>query len=105
MTGMTSEVEQDLPTESPLRPLVTHIYTADPSARVFDGVLYVYPSHDVDVGVPEDDDGEHFATKAEARAAVFQWIVWYNTTRLHSALDYRAPIEYEQHLTKQLLAA
>lgn len=27
-------------------PLVTHIFTADPSARVFDGKLYIYPSHD-----------------------------------------------------------
>lgn len=30
-------------------PFVTHIYTADPTARVFDGKLYVYPSHDVSV--------------------------------------------------------
>lgn len=28
-------------------PLVTHIYTADPTARVFNDVLYVYPSHDI----------------------------------------------------------
>ncbi|MCW2120731.1 family 43 glycosylhydrolase [Flavobacterium sp. 7A] len=28
-------------------PLVTKIFTADPTARVFDGKLYVYPSHDV----------------------------------------------------------
>ncbi|WP_119844441.1 family 43 glycosylhydrolase [Reichenbachiella sp. MSK19-1] len=28
-------------------PLVTHIYTADPTARVFDGQLYIYPSHDI----------------------------------------------------------
>ncbi len=27
-------------------PLVRHIYTADPTARVFDGTLYVYTSHD-----------------------------------------------------------
>ncbi|MFI3319450.1 MAG: family 43 glycosylhydrolase [Rikenellaceae bacterium] len=27
-------------------PLVTHIYTADPTARVFDGKLYVFPSCD-----------------------------------------------------------
>ena len=27
-------------------PLVTHLYTADPTARVFDGKLYVYPSSD-----------------------------------------------------------
>lgn len=30
-------------------PFITHIYTADPSARVWeDGRLYVYPSHDID---------------------------------------------------------
>ena len=29
-------------------PLVTHMYTADPSARVFEGRVYVYPSHDLD---------------------------------------------------------
>ena len=28
-------------------PLVTHIYTADPTARVFEGKLYIYPSHDI----------------------------------------------------------
>ncbi len=27
-------------------PLVTHIYTADPSAHVFNGKIYIYPSHD-----------------------------------------------------------
>ena len=32
-------------------PLVTHMFTADPTARVFDGKLYVYPSHDI---VPEE---------------------------------------------------
>ena len=42
------------------RPLVTHIYTADPSAHVFEGKLYVYPSHDIDAGIPFDDDGSHW---------------------------------------------
>jgi beta-xylosidase len=41
-------------------PLVTHIYTADPSAHVFEGKLYIYPSHDIDAGVPFDDLGSHF---------------------------------------------
>jgi beta-xylosidase len=45
------------------KPLVTHMYTADPSARVFNGRLYVYPSHDWDSGVPEDDTGAHFDMK------------------------------------------
>lgn len=29
-------------------PIVSHIYTADPSAHVFDGRVYVYTSHDLD---------------------------------------------------------
>ena len=41
-------------------PLVTHIYTADPSAHVFDGSVYIYPSHDIDAGIPFNDDGDHF---------------------------------------------
>jgi hypothetical protein len=45
------------------QPLVEHIYTADPSAHVFNGRIYIYPSHDVDAGVPEDDDGGHFAMR------------------------------------------
>lgn len=41
------------------RPLATE-YLADPSARVFDGRVHVYTSHDVDSGVPFTDDGDHF---------------------------------------------
>lgn len=40
--------------------LTTEMYTADPSAHVFDGKLYVYPSHDFESGIPEDDLGSHF---------------------------------------------
>ncbi|MTH15649.1 glycoside hydrolase family 43 protein [Flavobacterium sp. LC2016-01] len=41
-------------------PLVNHIYTADPSAHVFNGKIYIYPSHDVDAGIPFNDNGDHF---------------------------------------------
>lgn len=44
-------------------PLVTHIYTADPSAHVFDGKIYIYPSHDIESNVPQDDLGSHFDMK------------------------------------------
>jgi hypothetical protein len=44
-------------------PLVSHIYTADPSAHLFNGRIYIYPSHDIDAGVPEDDLGSHFDMK------------------------------------------
>jgi len=43
------------------QPLVSHIYTADPSAHVFNGKIYIYPSHDIEAGVPFDDLGSHFA--------------------------------------------
>lgn len=42
------------------KPLVTHMYTADPSAHVFDGKIYIYPSHDIDAGIPFNDLGDHF---------------------------------------------
>jgi beta-xylosidase len=42
------------------QPLVTEIYTADPSAHVFDNRIYVYGSHDIDGTTPEDDLGSHF---------------------------------------------
>ena len=37
-----------------------------------------------------------FATRADARRAIFRWINWYNTTRLHSTLDHIPPLEWEQ---------
>lgn len=40
--------------------LVEHIYTADPSAHVFDGRIYIYPSHDIDAGIAFNDNGDHF---------------------------------------------
>ena len=48
-------------TESRL--LVTHMYAADPRAHVFEGKLFVYPSHDIDAGIAENDDGDHFAMR------------------------------------------
>ncbi len=38
-------------------------FMADPSAHVFEGKIYIYPSHDWESGVPEDDDGGHFNMK------------------------------------------
>lgn len=43
-----------------VKPLVTDLYTADPSAHVFDGRIYIYPSHDIEANVPQDDEGGHF---------------------------------------------
>jgi hypothetical protein len=43
------------------KPLVTHMYTADPSAHYFNNKIYIYPSHDIDTGEAFDDLGSHFA--------------------------------------------
>ncbi|HSK12436.1 MAG TPA: glycoside hydrolase family 43 protein [Phnomibacter sp.] len=52
---------EELEERSLSKPLVEHMYTADPSAHVFDGRIYVYPSHDIDAGDAFDDLGSHFA--------------------------------------------
>ena len=45
------------------KPLVSHMFTADPSAHLFQGQIYIYPSHDIDAGVKEDDLGSQFAMR------------------------------------------
>jgi len=42
------------------KPLITDMYTADPSAHVFEGKLYIYPSHDLDHDNPSTNDGDQF---------------------------------------------
>jgi hypothetical protein len=45
------------------KPLVKDIYTADPSVHVFNGKIYIYPSHDIESGISADDEGAHFDMK------------------------------------------
>ncbi|KAL2870002.1 glycoside hydrolase family 43 protein [Aspergillus lucknowensis] len=44
------------------KPLISHIYTADPSAHVFNGKLYIYPSHDRESpdGTVSNDNGDQY---------------------------------------------
>lgn len=35
-------------------------YMADPSAHVFEDKIYIYPSHDWESGIAENDNGDHF---------------------------------------------
>lgn len=41
-------------------PLVKHIYTADPSAHSFNNKIYVYPSHDRETGIQDNDNGDQY---------------------------------------------
>ena len=50
---MSNKVEKN-------KPLVTNIYTADPSAHVYDGKIYIYPSHDMDLEAASNDNGDQY---------------------------------------------
>ncbi len=63
VSGQGAPAQKLDPAKFLTQPLITKIYTADPSAHVFNGKIYVYPSHDIDAGVPADDLGSHFAMR------------------------------------------
>ena len=42
------------------KPLISHIYTADPSAHVYENKLFIYLSHDLDHDNPIKDDGSQY---------------------------------------------
>lgn len=41
-------------------PLIKHIFTADPSAHVFEDKIYIYPSHDLDHDGESNDNGDQY---------------------------------------------
>lgn len=60
-------------------PIITNIYTADPTARVYNGKLFLYPSHDVpfseELGVTNGETHGHVMTDYYAYSSenLFDW--------------------------------
>jgi transposase InsO family protein len=49
---------------------------------------------------------QKYLTLKQAAVSIFQYIeAWYNTKRIHSALGYRSPKQFEEYLNNNLLAA
>ncbi len=66
VTAITTEKPASTPATPTIKqntPLFTDVFYADPSAHVFDGKLYIYPSHDIENNIKPDDDGSQYAMK------------------------------------------
>ena len=46
-----------------------------------------------------------FPTRREARAEIFQWLAFYNHSRMHSSLNYASPTQFEYAAVKMGLAS
>jgi putative transposase len=55
----------------------------------------------------EETHGQDFATRAAATHCVFAYVEgWYNTTRMHSSLGYKSPVQFErEYHAKSIKAA
>ena len=60
VTGIQLQEKNNLNPDFKNSALVSEIYTADPSAHIFENRIYIYASHDIDSGGIEDDSGNHF---------------------------------------------
>lgn len=66
LIGLKAQSNEENPKANkllPNKPIVTHIYTADPSAHVFEGKLYIYPSHDLEENPAANNNGDHYNMK------------------------------------------
>ena len=80
-----------------MAPLITSTYTADPSAHVFNGRIYIYPSHDRETDIQFNDNGDQYDM---ADYHVF------STTDLKSVTDHGVVLRTEDvpWVSKQLWA-
>lgn len=56
----TSTDELEIIMSEQRKPLVRHMFTADPSAHVFDDKIYIYPSHDIPHEGEDNDNGDEY---------------------------------------------
>ena len=42
------------------KPLITELFTADPSAHVYEDKIYIYPSHDIPHNGEDNDNGDEY---------------------------------------------
>jgi putative transposase len=47
--------------------------------------------------------GERFQTIRQAKDAVLDWLLWYNRQRMHSTLNYRSPVEFENQWNDEIM--
>ena len=59
-SGAQLQESNNLNTDFKNSALVSEIFTADPSAHIFEDRIYIYASHDIESGGIEDDSGNHF---------------------------------------------
>jgi putative transposase len=49
--------------------------------------------------------GQRFVTRRQAKDETIAWLLWYDKVRLHSALAYVSPMQFESEwLTRQAIA-
>ncbi|WP_152286820.1 family 43 glycosylhydrolase [Flavicella marina] len=65
-------------------PIIKHIYTADPTARVYNGKLFIYPSHDV----PWDKEWEKLGAVKEGHGHVMTDYHAFSTSDLVNFTDH-----------------
>lgn len=73
------------------KPLVTHIYTADPSAHVFNDVLYVYPSHDRETDIVFNDNGDQYDMTGAFSLSTFIDVIINSRTQITMSSPFPIP--------------
>lgn len=73
-----TEANAPQPMHHPLggNPIITHAYSADPSAHVFGDSLYLYPSHDRDHAQTFDMDDYHLYVTADLQTFVDKGVIF-----------------------------